>query len=80
MHNRKSPSVSCPELLAGLWHTPVLAGMSTVQATAVAMLRHLVKKIQQTNFNRYWEGKLEEDLSFAGKTARVHSFHYRKYV
>jgi hypothetical protein len=54
--------------------------MSTVQATAVAMLRHLVKKVQQMKFNRYWQGKLEEDLSFVGKTATVHSFHYRQYV
>jgi len=54
--------------------------MSTVEAIAVAMLRHLVKEIQQMNFNRYWEGKLEEDLSFVGKMARVHSFHYRQYV
>jgi len=40
----------------------------------------LVKEIQQMNFNTYWEGKLEEDLSFVGKMARVHSFHYRQYV
>jgi hypothetical protein len=38
------------------------------------------KKIQQMNFNWYWEGKLEEDLSFVSKMARVHSFHYRQHA